>query len=444
MAPGAREPMRAPGGALSRNPWSIGGAVVTTVAAVAFITFASLEAFGLIVGPYANLLGYLLVPAVFVAGLLLIPFGMWREGVRRRRGAPAWSWPAVDLGRRRTRQIVAVVLLLTIVNLGIVAVASVGAVQYTESTKFCGQVCHTPMTPEFTAHMFSPHAEVDCVSCHVSPGAGGMVHAKLNGTRQLYLLATNGFRRPIPEPVGRIPGAVDTCAHCHTPGRPNIELTRTFLSYGDDEKNTESATTLTLHMAANHWHAQSGTRVEYASTDATNATIPYMRVTDARGQVVEYFAEGVTAAPAGPLHRMDCLDCHNRPAHTFSAAPDKAVDAAMASGELGRDLPFLHREAVAALTKEYPSQAAADVGIATHLREFYTAASAPAVDRAVSAVQQVYRRNVFPEMKVGWGTYVNQLDHVSTPGCFRCHDDNHKSRDGKAVRQDCELCHRVQ
>src|SRR5690349_4775361 len=137
MAPGAREPMRAPAGALSRNPWSIGGAVVTTVAAVAFITFASLEAFGLIVGPYANLLGYLLVPAVFVAGLLLIPFGMWREGVRRRRGAPAWSWPAVDLGRRRTRQIVAVVLLLTIVNLGIVAVASVGAVQYTESTKFC-------------------------------------------------------------------------------------------------------------------------------------------------------------------------------------------------------------------------------------------------------------------------------------------------------------------
>jgi hypothetical protein len=422
----------------------VGGAVITTVAAVAFITFAALEAFGLIVGPYSDLLGYLLLPALFVVGLLLIPFGMWREGRSRQRGAPAWAWPAIDLGRRRTRQVLVAVLLLTIVNLGLVAVASVGAVQYTESTKFCGQVCHTPMTPEFTAHLYSPHAEVDCVSCHVAPGASGMVRAKMNGTRQLYMLATATFRRPIPEPVGRIPGAVDTCAHCHTPGRPNIELTRAFTSYGDDEKNSENVTTLTMHMAANHWHAQSSTVVEYIATDATNATIPYVRVTDAKGQTVEYFADGVAAAPAGALHRMDCLDCHNRPAHTFSVAPDKAVDAAMASGQLGRDLPFLHREAVAALAKDYATQSAADAGIASHLHDFYKASTdAPAVERAVASVQQIYRRNVFPDMKIGWGTYVNQLDHVSTPGCFRCHDDNHKSRDGKAVRQDCELCHHI-
>jgi hypothetical protein len=428
---------------LARNPWSIGGAVLTTVAAVGFVTFVALDAFGLITGPYADLLGVLLLPAVFLVGLALIPFGMWREGRRRRRGGAAWAWPAVDLNRRRTRVVVASVIVLTLVNLGIVAVASVGAAHYTESNQFCGAVCHTPMTPEFTAHRYAPHAEVDCVSCHIGPGASGAVRAKLNGTRQLYLLTTGAFHRPIPEPVDRIPHAAETCAHCHTPGRPTLELTRTFRSYGDDETNSETATALTLHMAANHWHAQAGTVVEYVATDATNATIPYVRVTDGHGQVVEYLADGVAARPSGPLHRMDCLDCHNRPAHTFSAAPDKAVDAAMASGDLGRDLPFLHREAVAALSKDYPSQAAADVGIAAHLRSFYKASDPASVDRAVAAVEQIYRRNVFPEMKVGWGTYANQLDHVATPGCFRCHDDSHKSRDGKSIRQDCELCHHV-
>jgi hypothetical protein len=438
---------RRPEGHLARNPLSVAGAALTTVAAVAFIVYATLDAFELIPGPYAGLFGYLLVPAVFVFGLLLIPIGMWREGRRRRRGRGAWNWPAVDLGRRRTRQITLAVLSLTLVNLAIVTVAGVGVVHYTESNRFCGQVCHTPMTPQFTAHQDFPHAEVECVSCHVAPGAGGMIHAKLNGTRQLFLLATGGFSRPIPEPIGRVPGALDTCAHCHTPGRPNQDLVRTSTTYGDDEQSSPTSTTLTLHMGANHWHARSDTVVEYIAADQVNQTIPYVRVTDTKGKVTEYFAEGVTAPPAGTLHRMDCLDCHNRPAHTFYATPDRGVDAAMGAGAVNHDLPFIHREMIAAVTPEYPSQEAADTAIASHLREFYRTAEPrlmPEVDHAVAATQQLYRRSVFPAMKVGWGTYLSQNGHSDVPGCFRCHDDSHKSRDGQAVRQDCELCHHMQ
>lgn len=46
-------------------------------------------------------------------------------------------------------------------------------------------------------------------------------------------------------------------------------------------------------------------------------------------------------------------------------------------------------------------------------------------------------------MKVGWGTYPNNIGHLTSPGCFRCHDDNHKAPSGKTIAQDCESCHKM-
>ena len=263
----------------------------------------------------------------------------------------------------------------------------------------------------------------------------------------MYLLATNRYAHPIPEPIGRIPGAADTCAQCHTPGRPNKDLTRALVSYGDDEKNTESVTNLTMKMSANHWHARADVVVEYVSSDATRQTIPYVRATDAAGKITEYFADGVSSRPAGAMHRMDCLDCHNRPAHTFSATADRAVDGLIAAGGVSRDLPFVRREVVSAVKAEYATTLAAEAGIATRLADFYRTQDAKFsgdVPRVVSAAQQLYRQNVFPEMKVTWGTYVSNLGHIDAPGCFRCHDDSHKARDSRVIRQDCEMCHKVQ
>lgn len=70
--------------------------------------------------------------------------------------------------------------------------------------------------------------------------------------------------------------------------------------------------------------------------------------------------------------------------------------------------------------------------------------SSDALEQAIAATQNIYRTNVFPAMKVGWGTYNNQIGHVTTQGCFRCHDANHKSRDGKVIGQDCESCHAIE
>jgi hypothetical protein len=137
------------------------------------------------------------------------------------------------------------------------------------------------------------------------------------------------------------------------------------------------------------------------------------------------------------------MDCHNRPAHTFDASPERAVDAAIARGEIPRDLPFARREAVVALRATYPSRDAALAGITRSLRAAYQGepASAPGLAALIAGVQGVYARNVFPAMKVGWGTYPNHIGHVAFPGCFRCHDDNHQAADGRTIQQDCESCH---
>ena len=85
-------------------------------------------------------------------------------------------------------------------------------------------------------------------------------------------------------------------------------------------------------------------------------------------------------------------------------------------------------------------------GIERALREGVSqraSASSPALTRMIAGVQDVYARNVFPAMKVGWGTYPNNIGHVAFPGCFRCHDDNHKAPDGTVIQQDCETCHDI-
>ena len=148
---------------------------------------------------------------------------------------------------------------------------------------------------------------------------------------------------------------------------------------------------------------------------------------------------------------MDCVDCHNRPSHPFSPSPERAVDSAIARGELQRTLPFIRRESVAALKQEYPDSQTADQQIAAQLLKFYQSANgAPdagrraEIDRAIGGVQRIYGRNVFPKMNVTWGTHPNNAGHTDSPGCFRCHDDEHKSKDGKVIRQDCDLCHEIE
>jgi hypothetical protein len=430
-----------------RNPIALVGMATATATAVVFLTLLGLEFAGVLTNPYLGLLVFVTLPVLFVAALLLIPAGAWRAARRRRRGLPAADWPIIDLRDQQQRGIVAGVFGLTIANVLIVSLGAYGGVHYMESTSFCGQVCHTTMEPQAVAHRAWPHAGVSCTQCHVGPGAGAFVEAKLAGTRQLWHVITNDVPRPVPPPAQLIQSTRITCAQCHSLAFGDGETLRVIRDFASDSANTETQTRLRLRVGDRFSgiHRHVSMNIEYIATDETRETIPVVRVRDGQRTVREFIAEGAATGTGGVTRTMECADCHNRPAHTFSASPERAIDRALARGAIPRDLPFVRREAAAAIGADYASREQALAGIASRLTRFYQGGTADAasVRRAVDAAQRAWSDNVFPSMNVGWGTYPNQLGHVDSPGCFRCHDDGHKGADGAVIKQDCELCHSV-
>jgi nitrate/TMAO reductase-like tetraheme cytochrome c subunit len=451
-----RIPLRLP--AAARNPVSLLGIAIATATAWVFLALLALDLLGYLANPYIGLVMFVAVPAAFVAGLLLIPIGVWRA--KRRAPGTVPDWPVIDLRDPHQRTLIVTVLTLTFINVLIVSIAAYGSVHYMETTAFCGTTCHTTMEPEYVAHERGPHAQVECVRCHVGPGAGPLVQSKLAGTRQLIHVLTNRVPKPVPPPPALISAARDTCEGCHWPERFIGDRTRVIREFANDEKNSASDTTLQLHVGGGsrtrgvgtgiHWHMNLDNEIEFVVAADKPDTIPYVRLRDRAGNVREYFAEDATPQQiaAGRRQRMDCMDCHNRPAHIFAPSALRAIDDAMAQGLIPRELPFSRREAVAAVKAPYVDRAAAMDGIASHLRAFYRTSGgvdAALVDRAVAGAQDAWAANVFPAMKVTWGTYVSQLGHVDGPGCFRCHDDSHKTKDGgHVISQDCELCHVIQ
>ena len=444
-----------------RNPISRIGVALTTASALLFIFLLVITFLGRLENPYTGLVVFVMVPAVFVLGLVLIPIGLAAERRRTARGVVAPDWGRLDLNDPAIRRTLWVLFAATVVNLGIISIASYGTVEYTESQAFCGQACHSVMEPEFVAHQSGPHANVSCVTCHVGPGAGGFLAAKLNGTRQLWLAVSDTHSRPIPTPLRRMPDVRTSCEQCHWPDRFVGEKVKVIYEHADDEANTATMTTVRLRIGGPiagsstgtgiHWHMNRANQVEYVALDDQREQIPYVRVTSADGGVREYFADGTSRADLErqPRRRMDCLDCHNRPAHRFAASPEREVDAAIGAGQISPKIPFIRREAVRALRADYASRETALRDIDRSIRTAIKAGPADSfeeaeVQRAVGVTQAIYRRSVFPSMKVGWGTYPNQIGHTISTGCFRCHDDGHKTQDGMAISQDCELCHTIE
>jgi hypothetical protein len=448
---------------LIRSPISIVGMVLTTITAVVFLVVFFADLFGLHTNPYLGIVFFLVLPGIFLFGLALIPLGAGLERRRRARGHAASEWPRFDLNNPTTRTTAVAIFGLTMANIVIVSLAAYRGVEYMDSPRFCGEVCHTVMKPEYTAYQDSPHSRVACVQCHIGSGASSFAQAKINGLRQLVSLATSTYARPIPSPVRRLRPARDTCEQCHWPEKIHGDKIRRIVEYADDETNSESVTTLQVHVGGGserlgiaqgiHWHMNLANEVEYIATDDKRQVIPYVRVRDRTGAVREYLADGVTAEQLakGERRRMDCMDCHNRPSHTMAPTAERAVNERMASGQIPKTLPFVRREAVKALNATYPTQEAGIDGIARALRAFYRARTpdgsplpAQDIDRAVQATTDIYRRNVFPEMNVRFGTYPNNIGHIDSPGCFRCHDDEHKTKEGKTIGQDCETCHKIE
>ena len=124
---------------LGQNPVTMTGAVVTTSTALTTIAFWFYDVF--LPGPphpYIGLLVYLILPGIFVLGLLLIPLGIWvmRRRLRASGNLPG-IFPAIDLGLPVVRRTLEWVGLATVLNLLILGTASYRGVEYIDSTSFC-------------------------------------------------------------------------------------------------------------------------------------------------------------------------------------------------------------------------------------------------------------------------------------------------------------------
>jgi hypothetical protein len=184
-------------------------------------------------------------------------------------------------------------------------------------------------------------------------------------------------------------------------------------------------------------------KVEYYSEDESRQTIPWVRVTYPSGEQTVYRADGFEdEIDESQLRTMDCMDCHNRPAHDYQS-PNEAVNVALSLGRIDRSLPGIKTQAVTALVGEYETKEAAFSGIDELLREEYADAPEERVAQAVEEVQSIYARTFFPKMKASWRSYPNNIGHKEWPGCFRCHDDSHSSEDGEKLLEmsRCDACH---
>jgi len=379
------------------------GVVLTTASAAVFL----LLVFQQFENPYIGIIVFLVIPAIFLLGLILMPLGLFLAA--RRLGGYRQLLTQVRPPGPQLARLGWAIAFATLANASILTAAAYQGVAVMDSKQFCGETCHSVMQPQYVRYQNSPHAAVPCVDCHIGGGAASFVHYKISGVRQMIRLTTHTYSRPIPPAMDRVRPAHEICEECHSLKMRQEDRLKIIRHYDDDEQSTEKTTVLLVKVGSKIHKAHIGRDIEYSGSAPDPQMIPTVTV---NGKT--YALEG--ASPGPVTRKMDCMDCHNRSGHDFQT-PEDAVDSAIADGKLDRSRPFARRDAVAALKGKLP------------------------IGQQPDAVQQIYAANVYPGMNITWGTYPNNIGHMSFPGCFRCHDDQHKTKTGESITQDCSACH---
>jgi len=438
------------------NPLSLIGGALTSASALVLIGFWVIDVLGHSgsENPYLGIIIDLCLPGLFILGLLVIPVGIW---FRRRRLQAAGQipsvFPEIDFRDPVFRHGIEYVMIATFINFVIVGTATYRGVAFMDTPSFCGQSCHV-MRPEWTQYHVSSHADVPCTACHIAPGLSGFVHAKVNGTKQMAMVVFHDYSRPIMT-GDKIPAANLTCLNCHNQYAPIGDKLLVETHFGDDQNSSMTRTVVLMHVGGRDGfghlsgiHGAHSAHIEYVSTDDNRQTIPWVAKTNDDGSVTEFSSDG-KGPPAGPRHVMDCIDCHNRAAHSFATA-DQALNKDMAAGSPSLSLPFIHKEGMALLKADYPSAEDANTAITAGLDNYYSTqfpavwnAQRAQIDQAAKTLATIYNKNIFPFMKVTWNTHPNNIGHNDYPGCFRCHDGSHNSKAGKSITMDCATCHNL-
>jgi hypothetical protein len=441
---------------ITRSIISLVGTALAVAALVLMLSLFMLEQFGFEGGPYLGILIYLILPMIFVTGLILIPIGavLWRRKMNRVTGGEGVPlMPVFDLNVPRTRHWLLIFLAATMFNIIILSAATYKGVEVMESVEFCGMACHSVMEPEHTAHQRSPHSRVKCAECHIGPGADWFVKSKMDGAWQLVAVALDIYPRPIPTPLHDLRPARDTCEQCHWPTKFVGDKLSVRKHYKEDEVNTELTTALLLRVGGAegtgttgiHWHVDPDVSIRYRS-DETREEIYNVELTDSDGVVTE-FSDRKAPEEGGIWRTMDCVDCHNRPSHIYQP-PGNEIDKAISAGLIDRTLPYVKRESLRIIDAEYDSHEAARVTITEELTQFYAdnypevaGENSEAITAAADTLGDIYSVNVFPQMQVWWNTYPNHIGHEQSPGCFRCHKKSMRTAERVQISRECDTCH---
>lgn len=328
--------------------------------------------------------------------------------------------------------------------------------EYTNSPKFCGTACHT-MPPEDTAYKLSPHANVTCEECHIGRASFvSQLTRKSQGLKETYDQVFHLYTLPIRAEALR--PARDTCEKCHQPETFSNDSLVAISHFANDIYNTPSKIYLILKTGGGakreglgrgiHWHIVN--KVEYYATDELAQTIPYVRVYNDDGTTTEYVdvesGFDKSKLDESKLVTMDCLTCHNRITHDFPF-PEESVNIAMSRGQINPEIPEIHQKAVEVLSAKYDSREAAFSAF-DKLTDYYKTTDyfpghGDQIKAAIQTIKDIYDRTVFHDQQIDWKTYPNNLGHINSPGCFRCHDGKHLDSKQQAIRLECNLCHSV-
>ena len=360
---------------LTSNWISMLGVALVTTAGFSWLFVLPIQVRGHASNPYVGILVFIAIPVVFIAGLALIALGIF---VARRRIKEGFL--AVEDRRTYLRRIAIFFAVTTAVNIVIGTQGTYRAVEHMETVQFCGQSCHV-MKPEFTAHQNSPHANVECVDCHVAPGVTGWVESKKAGTRQLLDVMFRRVHYPIQSAIetNRLVPASATCEQCHWPEKFDAVKMRVIFHFQDDAANTQTQTVLMMLIGGGDLggihgkHFGPGVEIHYAAGDPKRQTIPWVEYRNHRsGENWTFVAEGSTPQSIAnlPRYQMQCVDCHNRPTHTFEL-PERAVDKSMGLGRISPALPFVKKKAVELLKVDYSSDEEASRVIPAKLTSYY-------------------------------------------------------------------------
>jgi len=442
------------------TPLGMIGVGITTIFFILTVMGIAAHTAGMIQNPYAVIITIILFPTCMFFGLLLVPIAALLRRRKMFSRSLAQSDFTINLGNEHHRKVILLLLVLSVINIALFTTVIYQGYHYMDKPAFCGTVCHTIMAPEYTAHERSPHADVACVECHIGPGIGGFLKAKFSGLRQLADLVTGSYHRPIPTPVHNLPPAASTCEKCHWPQRYFGDKKKVFIKYSNKDQKTPEKQEVVLHLGGHdpvsdrfkgvHWHANPDIQIYYQPLKADLTKIGAVKVVRANGTVKMFTLGGKKKNL--PWRQMDCIDCHNRPTHIFND-PVKRVDFGLYSKKIDAEIPGIRQDSLTVLRNQYKTREEAGKEILPDLKKLqekrngknFVNQNEKVIAKTAAYLKEEYLANIWPKMKISWGTYRSEIGHQHADkgfGCFRCHDEEHMTESGDTITQDCGLCHK--